>query len=339
MKILTVGCGSIGTRHAANAARHGEVAVHDVSADAAGSCAAAIGARVFERLEDALAWGPTAAVIATPHRSHLPLARRAIEAGAHVLIEKPLSDTLEGVSELLALAESRGKRAYVVCNMRFHPGPSTLRRNLGLVGQPLFARAHVGNYLPDMRPGTDYRRLYAARRADGGGVVLDAIHEIDYLTWLFGDIDSVSCRTATLGNLEIDVEDHALLALTHHNGARSSAELDYLRRHKSRGCEIVGTDGVLVWASQGKNPERCSVRIYRGNGGDGERLVDAPAIDTAQPYRDLMAAFLEEVERPGSTAMLTARRAAANLAVAQAALQSAERTGASVTPREWSRKS
>lgn len=333
MKVLVVGCGSIGRRHAENAARIAELAVHDASSESARACAAATGARVFPRLRDALAWGPSAVVVATPHRSHLALARLAIAAGAHVLIEKPLSDTLEGVAEFLDAADASGRRAYVVCNMRFHPGPSTLKRNVGLVGRPLFARAHVGHYLPAMRPERDYRTLYAARKAEGGGVVLDAVHEIDTLTWLLGEVESVCCQAATLGGLDIDVEDYAIMALVHRRGARSSAELDYLRRRKTRGCEIVGSDGVLVWLSDGKDPERCSVRHYRDNADCGEPLVDLSGIDTAQPYRDLMAAFLTEIERPGSTVMLSARAGAADLAVALAALRSAEQAGASMDPR------
>lgn len=333
MRILVVGCGSIGQRHAENAAQLAEVAVHDVSVEAARACAAATSSRVFLRLEEALAWGPAAVVVATPHRSHLALALQAITTGAHALIEKPLSDTLDGVDDFLRKVDAAGRRAYVVCNMRFHPGPSTLRRSVGLVGKPLFARAHVGNYLPAMRPERDYRTLYAARRAEGGGVVLDAIHEIDYLTWTLGEVESVCCQTAMLGSLDVDVEDYALVSLTHRNGARSSAELDYLRRRKSRGCEIVGSDGVLVWSSEGKNPEHCSVRLYRNGTDEGEALVDLAAVDTAQPYRDLMAAFLSEIERPGSTVMLTARAAAADLAVALAALKSAGQSSVSVNPR------
>ena len=333
MKVLVVGCGSIGRRHAGNAARLAEVAVHDSAPEAARDCAAASGARTFARLDEALAWWPAAVVIATPHRSHLALAQQAIAAGAHVLIEKPLSDTLDGVAEFLDAADAAGRRAYVVCNMRFHPGPAALKRNIGLVGKPLFARAHVGNYLPAMRPDRDYRTLYAARSAEGGGVVLDAIHEIDTLTWLLGEVESVCCQAARLDGLEIDVEDYALLGLTHGSGARSSATLDYLRRRKSRGCEIVGSDGVLAWLSAGKDPERCSVRLYRNGADSGKALVDLASIDTAQPYRDLMAAFLAEIERPGSTVMLTARAAVANLAVALAAHRSAAQMGAAVDPR------
>lgn len=330
MKVLVLGCGSIGQRHAENAARLAEVAVYDISSEAARACAAACGARTFQNLEQALSWGPTAVVVATPHASHLPLAQQAIAAGAHVLIEKPLSNTLDGVDEFLANVDAAGRRAYVVCNMRFHPGPYTLRHSAGLVGKPLFARAHFGNYLPFMRPDRDYRTLYAARRAEGGGVVLDAIHEIDYLTWLLGDVESVCCQAAALGGLEIDVEDYAVIALTHRSGARSSVQLDYLRRHKSRGCEIIGSEGVLVWSSEGKNPERCVVRLYRSGVDRAESLVDVPALDTAQPYRDLMAAFLSDIEHPGSTILLTARAAATHLAVALAAHRSAANAGAAV---------
>lgn len=326
MKMLIVGCGSIGRRHALNAAEISTVGVFDASIENARACADQSGARAFGSLADALAWKPEAIVVATPHRSHLEIARQAI-AGADVLIEKPLSHSLDGVEEFLRAADNSGHRAFVVCNMRFHPGPLALRANLHRVGKPLFARAHVGNYLPSMRPGRDYRELYAARRAEGGGVVLDAVHEIDYLSWLFGPVEHVACKAARLSDLDIDVEDHALIALTHGAGVESSAELDYLRPRKSRGCEIVGTEGVLAWHSDGKDPERCTVRFFRSGAGDWEDLVSVDEVDTARPYRDLMAAFLQEIERPGTTALSSARDAAGVLEAALAALKSAREHG------------
>ena len=212
MKVLVIGCGSIGRRHAANAAALASTAVYDASAAAARDCAAATGATPFDTLDAALTWRPDAVVVATPHRSHLALATAAIPL-ADVLIEKPLSHSLEGVGDFLCAVERADRRAFIVCNMRFHPGPAALREALPRVGTPLFARAHVGNYLPSMRPGRDYRELYAARRAEGGGVVLDAVHEIDYLSWLFGPVARVACRAGKLSDLDIDVEDHALLTI------------------------------------------------------------------------------------------------------------------------------
>ncbi|HYC48262.1 MAG TPA: Gfo/Idh/MocA family oxidoreductase [Burkholderiales bacterium] len=327
MKLLVVGCGSIGRRHAGHAVAIAEVAVVDAVAERARACAQAIGGRAFERLDDALAWGPQAVVVATPHRTHLDVARGAIDAGADVLIEKPLSHGLEGIEAFLEQLERRGRRAFVVCNMRFHPGPAALKQALPRVGRPLFARAHVGNFLPSMRPGRDYRELYAARRAEGGGVVLDAVHEIDYLSWLFGGVASVACQAAKLSDLDLDVEDHALLTLKHESGVAASAELDYLRPRKSRGCEVIGTDGVLVWHSDGKEPERCDVRFFASGGTHWESVVEISAVDTAEPYRRLMQGFVQELERPGSAELLTARDGATVLSVALAALRSAAHAG------------
>jgi predicted dehydrogenase len=332
MKVLVVGCGSIGTRHAQNASSLATVAVTDSIAENARTCAAAAGAIAFATLEEALAWGPRAVVVATPHRSHVALAKRAIEAGADVLVEKPLSHDLDGVREFLDAANARGRRAYVVCNMRFHPGPAALKRSLPRVGTPLFARAHVGNFLPSMRPGRDYRALYAARRAEGGGVVLDAVHEIDYLIWLFGKVANVTCRAEKLSALDIDVEDHALLSIEHAAGTRASAELDYLRPRKSRGCEIIGTHGVLAWHSDGKDPEHCSVRFFPLDGGTWKTIDEVTKVDTAKPYQDLMRAFLREIEEPGTTPLLSAADAADVLSVALAALESARAGGTAKRP-------
>ncbi|HEV7803427.1 MAG TPA: Gfo/Idh/MocA family oxidoreductase [Burkholderiales bacterium] len=326
MKVLVVGCGSIGRRHAANAAQLATTAVFDANPAGARECAEAIGATPFDTLQAALAWKPDAVVVATPHRSHLDVARAAI-AAADVLIEKPLSHSLDGVDDYLAAVERAGRRAFTVCNMRFHPGPAALRLSLHRVGVPLFARAHVGNYLPSMRPGRDYRELYAARRSEGGGVVLDAVHEIDYLSWLFGPVRDVACRAGKLSDLDLDVEDHALLALGHDSAVETSAELDYLRPRKSRGCEIVGTEGVLVWHSDGKDPEHCSVRLFRSGASDWETIVEIAAVDTARPYRDLMSAFLEEIRTPGTTPLASARDGARVLEIALAALDSARDRG------------
>lgn len=330
MKVLVVGCGSIGRRHAINAAKLAQTAVVDIRAEAAADCAREAGAFAFTNIEAAFAWKPDGVVVATPHRSHLAIAREAVAAGAHVLIEKPLSHTLEGVGDLLAGASRAGRRVYVVCNMRFHPGPATLKAELHRVGKPWFARAHVGNYLPAMRPGRDYRELYAARRSEGGGVILDAVHEIDYLTWLFGFATGASCRARRLSDLDLDVEDHALIALRHDGGVESSAELDYLRMRKSRGCEIVGSEGVLLWHSDGRDPERCTVRYFAAGATEWVPLAELSAVDTAEPYRALMRAFIREIEAPGSTPIATAREGAAVLATALCALESSAAGGAEV---------
>ena len=323
MKILIVGCGSIGARHAANARGLADVAVVDADVERARACAAAIGAPSFASIDEGLAWAPRGVVIATPHRTHLAIAHRAVAAGADVLIEKPLSNDESGLVQFLSEVQRAKRQVYVVCNMRFHPGPAMLKEHLTEIGRPLFARAHAGNYLPAMRPGADYRQLYAAKRSEGGGVVLDAIHEIDYLTWLFGPVDSVACQAGRLSTLDIDTEDYAAISLRHLSGVVCTVQLDYLRKTKSRGCEIVGDAGVLAWQSDGKQPERCTVRVYKDSTSEWVSLFTAAGIDTAAPYRALMGEFVRAMEGAGNGRLLTATVAAQELRVALTALRSA----------------
>ena len=326
MKLLVIGCGSIGRRHARNASAKAEVAVFDTDA---AKTAALETVQAFDSLEAALDWGPRGAIVAVPNALHLSIAHACIEAGADVLIEKPIAHSLRGVADFLAQAEGLGRQVFVACNMRFHPGPASLRRALGSIGRPLFARAHFGNYLPNMRPGVDYRQLYCARRETGGGVILDGIHELDYVAWLLGPVSEVRCAASKLSDLDLDVEDYAAITLQHRGGARSEIHLDYLQQVKRRGCEIVGTEGTLVWASEGKAPEACSVRLYRRDVGRWEELLEDRDLDADAAYRDMLDAYLAaigggEAEPERGAPLLSGREAMNDLSVALAARAAAE---------------
>lgn len=313
MKVLIAGAGSIGKRHAQNAkALSKDVRVFDADVEKSD----------FKSYEEALAWGPHAVVIATPHRTHIPLASQAVKAGAHVLIEKPISDRVDGVADFLAQADAAGRKVFVVCNMRFHPAVQALKSNLERIGNIYYARAHFGNYLPNMRPGADYRTLYCSNKDQGGGIILDGIHEIDYLSWLFGSVNHVSCEAEKISDLDIDVEDYAAMAMKHANGVRSEIHMDYLQQCKRRGCEIAGSKGTLLWESEGKNPEFCRVRFYDADGGAWQALYENKALDINEAYKILMDKFLSVIEMRNDD-LLTGRKALEDLKVALAMLKSA----------------
>lgn len=316
MKILVIGAGSIGQRHARNAAMLGnETAVFDADENRARET----GLKTFGDLDAALAWKPDGVVVATPHKTHIDLAWRAVEVGAGVLIEKPLSHRMDGVNDFVATA---GARAFVVCNMRFHPAVKALREHIDAIGDVHYARAQYGNYLPNMRSDADYKKLYCAHREQGGGVILDAIHEIDYLSWLFGPVETVSAEADKRSDLDIDVEDYAALSLRHAGGVRSEIHLDYLQQCKRRGCEVSGEKGTLVWLSEGKNPEHCVVRLYKD--GEWKNIFESSDLDVAPMYRELMQTFIKELKSPGSQPdILGVADAAASLRVALAAHESA----------------
>lgn len=302
---------------------HAETAVVDADQEIAERCAHELGVRHFPNLESGLAWKPDGVIVAVPNDFHIPVASAVVEAGADVLIEKPISHTIEGVGRFLDRAEVLHRRVFVGCNMRFHPAVLALCDNLHRIGRPLYALAHVGNYLPNMRPGVDYRNLYCASRALGGGVILDAIHEIDYLMWFFGPVRKVLCEAAKLSDMDIDVEDFACICLRHENNVVSAIQMDYLRPFKRRGCEVVGDEGMLLWQSEGKNPEFCIVRLFRKETGRWETLVHTDELDMNKPYEKMIACFLDAF-RGKDVPLVQGRDAAAELSIALKALELAE---------------
>lgn len=248
--VLVVGCGSIGQRHIRNLRGLGIESV--LAFDPVGERMAAAresGGIPCETLDAGLARRPIAVVICTPPDLHVAGAKAALEAGVDVLVEKPIASGIDGVRELVELAESSGRILYVGYNLRFHAGLRKLKALLdsGAIGRLLILRAEFGQYLPDWRPDRDYRQGYNAQASMGGSIILDASHEIDYVRWLAGEISAVYALAAKLSDLEIDAEDTALLTLRFANGVAGQIQLDCVQRNYSRACKLVGTEGTLTW--------------------------------------------------------------------------------------------
>jgi predicted dehydrogenase len=180
---------------------------------------------------------------------HLEVAIPAAEAGCHLLLEKPVSNSLDGLEELAAALKRGGGRLLVGFQFRFHPA---LRQIVGLladeaIGRILSVRAHWGEYLPGWHPWEDYRRSYSARSTLGGGVILTLCHPFDYLRWCLGEVSEVWAFAGKLSDLELDVEDTAEIGLQFASGALGSIHLDYNQRPASHHLEFCGTLGTLRW--------------------------------------------------------------------------------------------
>lgn len=252
-RVLVVGTGSIGKRHIRNLLGLGaEVAAFRYRAGAAVS-ADPLPPDVFlvESLDQALVGSWDAVVIANSTDQHIPVALSAARNGKHLFIEKPLSDSLRGVSELLRLSAEQHLVVEAGFMLRFHPNLRWMRDYLqgGGLGTLYYARAQVGQYLPDWRPDTDYRQSYSARRSQGGGVILDLIHELDLIAWLLGDVLDVAAMTSCIPQLQIETEALAQISLRLSSGLLAQVHLDYLRPSYARTLEIAGSQGVLVWDS------------------------------------------------------------------------------------------
>jgi len=253
-RILIIGLGSIGKRHLRIARtlhpsadirvlRHQESLLIPEYADG-----------IFSRMEHALAFAPELAVIASPATRHISAALPLADAGVHLLIEKPLSASPEGVSTLLETSHKRGVVLTVGYNLRFSPSLQRFRDLLrkGVIGRVLSFRCETGQYLPFWRPATDYRYSVSALRELGGGVLLELSHELDYLRWLFGEVDWVRATLGRQSTLEINVEDTAHLILGFMPAADESRligtlNMDFVRHDTTRMCTVIGEKGSLRW--------------------------------------------------------------------------------------------
>ena len=253
-RILIVGLGSIGKRHLRLAReffpkakiavlRHKVDLIIPEGAD-----------YIFSTIDESLAFVPTLAVIANPSSFHLSTAMPLAEAGVHLLIEKPLSATSEGVIDLLKICEKKNVILAIGYNLRFLQSLQKFKLLLdgGVIGDIWSVRSEVGQYLPAWRPDSDYRQGVSSQYRLGGGVLLELSHEIDYLRWIFGEVDCVQAILTQQSDLEIDVEDtaHLFLGFAANDNARpivASLNLDFIRQDSTRVCIAIGKLGSLRW--------------------------------------------------------------------------------------------
>lgn len=280
-----LGAGSIGARHARNLLAVGaRVTVMDPDA----ARAAAVDGATSQPFDLTTIAGYDGIVVASPTAHHVEHLQAALATDARVMVEKPLAllDDAGRLDDLVALA---GDRVMVGFNLRLHEPLERLADLLhgGTVGSVVAGRLWFGSWLPDWRPQVDYRETYSARLDLGGGVLLDAIHELDEALWYFGDdLEVHAAFVGRVGPLEIDVEDTVKALLLADGIVPIEISLDYLSRGYRRGVEVIGTDATVRfdWATSELTIERSNDRRVE--------IVDTPV---ARSYEREAARFVRFV--------------------------------------------
>ncbi|MDD5751483.1 MAG: Gfo/Idh/MocA family oxidoreductase [Candidatus Peribacteraceae bacterium] len=295
-RILVLGGGSIGARHARNllVLNAGEVTIFEPEEKRRKVLEEELKIPAIGNESEAFAAArPDIVFVCSPTALHIPQAIRAVEAGAHVFLEKPLSHTMEKAEELREKAEKGRRIVMVGCNMRFHPGTATVKRLLasGAIGTPIAARILYSGYLPAWRPQQDYRKSYSAS-PDQGGVVLDCIHEIDLALWYFGPGKVTGACVLPALSIGLETDGLAEMLVKHETGVLSSIHVNFIEQGMRRGCHILGSSGALSW-----DFTRGSVK-QRGSMGKVTAEFKQPETWTPnQMYVDELQHFLDAVEQ------------------------------------------
>lgn len=179
--------------------------------------------------------------VTNPTSVHFDTLQRFKHHTKSFFVEKPIFDSIDVDESLLDSLDNNV--TYVACPLRYNPVLQYVRQNVDC-SKAIAVRAISSSYLPDWRPGQDYRQCYSAHRDLGGGVGIDLIHEWDYLTWLFGIPMEVFSIQDQISSLEIDSDDIAIyIAKT----AATTIELhlDYFGRKTLRSMDIFMPDDTL----------------------------------------------------------------------------------------------
>ena len=245
--------------------------------------------KTVDNLDQAIGERPDFAIIASPTSLHVENALTLARASIPFLIEKPVSDRLEGLDILKKTVLEKNLPVIVGFQLRHHPGYKQLLQliNSGEIGTPLSFHGYVGQYLPDWRPEEDYRMSYSAKRDLGGGVILDLCHEIDIAISIFGQVVRVSSFCDHYSDLEIETEDMADIIMEHQGRRLSHVHLNYLERQYEWVTRIMGSLGTVIW-----DYGRGYVEIIRPDGTTG-RWNDPDGLERDWLFREQLKQWLE----------------------------------------------
>lgn len=335
MKVAVLGAGSIGQRHTRGLVKTSKItgvkkiSVFDTDTKRVKNCEK-FGKIVngSENMNDAIK-GSHAVFICVPTSLHIDIMKELLTSGQfHIFMEKPLDAKAEGWDSLIEEHSKSGKEFVVGYMLRKHPVMKRVKKliNKKTVGKILYARAESGFYLPYWHPHEDYRDFYMSYKSGGGGALLDTSHEIDYLTWLFGDIKEVHASIEKISDLEITSDDLSILNCKFNSGVRAEIHLDLLQFDEERYFKIIGTEGVIFG-----NLKKGEIKIWRRNSKNWKN--EAVIINWDKIYQEEYIDFFHKVNGK-KVELPTAREALHVLEIVEAARRSSS-TGTIIKLPLW----
>jgi predicted dehydrogenase len=332
-----IGCGMISNFHARaiRDVRGAElVACFDTVPAAADRLAESTGCKAYHNL-DAMLADPAVEVvtIGTPSGTHMEPAVAAARAGKHVIVEKPLEITLRRCDRIIEACEKAGVVLSTIFPSRFHDTNVTLKK---AIDQGRFGRLTVGDAYVKWYRTQQYYDSGAWRgtwELDGGGALMNqAIHSVDLLIWLMGQIAEIRAQIGLLAHERIAVEDVAIATVRFANGAMGVIEAStaiypgYLKRieiHGTAGSAVIEEEDIVKWDFAKKRVSDAAVEqmmAQRRSGGGG--AADPAAIGHhghAKQFADVLKAI-----KKGGTPLIDGREGRRSVEVILGVYKAAE---------------
>ncbi|WP_143754249.1 Gfo/Idh/MocA family protein [Butyrivibrio proteoclasticus] len=243
-KVLFVGIGSIARRHIRNMLDIGEQigAQFEIDAFRRGTDKDYGISDVYQEISD-VPDDYDIVFITNPTELHLASIEQFNKKGKNFFIEKPVV-SLGQISNARKFEPKIDSVYYVACPLRYNAVINYIKDNIDL-NDVISVRSISSSYLPDWRPGQDYRDTYSAHRDLGGGVSIDLIHEWDYLSYLFGFPNSVKSMIGRVSDLEIDSDDYAIY-IAQYDKMVAELHLDYFGRNTIREIQLFTREDTII---------------------------------------------------------------------------------------------
>lgn len=312
--VAVVGTGSMGRRHLNTLHALGVPAIAVPERPERRRELEADGSRTAVDLAAAKELGARAAVVATETARHVAGTQTALSLGLPVLCEKPMAMEASEASALASASKVHHLPLFVACCLRFDSGLQLFRERLPDVGDLHSVRIECRSYLPEWRPGRDYRETYAAR-GPVHGILLDLVHEVDYASWCFGMPKTVMGRLAATKRLGISGAEAAEAVWSTPSADLVSVGLDYLTRGRVRFVRVEGERGGMTYDFIKQALTRIDME------GAVRREVVGGGRD--EMYSNQMIAFLNAVDGREPGPLATAAEGVGALSVCEAWARSA----------------
>jgi predicted dehydrogenase len=248
-RVLVVGLGSIGQRHARLLSERSDIELllcDPVDQYRMQTLAALVNPQEAEYPEFSIALeaDPDIVFVCVPNHLHVPIGLQAIENGVDIFVEKPISDSLKAARTLVKAAETAGRFLQVGYMMRLDEGLLKLKKivDCGDLGNLVGGRAMIGTYIT----------LLNAKNSDRinhpNSLIVDYTHELDFVSWFFGEIADLSAMGTSIGDLELRPHPNLFqINLRMKTGALVQVHMDYIQYPQRRIFEIYGDRGTLTY--------------------------------------------------------------------------------------------
>ena len=256
----------------------------------------------FKHISDSMVFQPDFAIVANPTSLHVETVIELVENRIPVLVEKPISNSNDGLDKLLFLSKGNETPVMVGYMMRFNPCVKLLKRYLDKIalGRIYNIIVNINSYMPAWHGYESYNEFYAGRKDLGGGVVLTEIHEIDLLYWFFGRHSKLAAIGGNISNFKIDVEDTVSVIMEQNDNTNCfpvSVNMSFVQKTPVRNFLILGEFGRLEWDIINN---RLQFDDYEH---DLHETHQFPEFDRKDMFRDQMNHFLDCLKN--STSPLT----------------------------------